>query len=599
MHPSSLTTTNAESQSEKTAARKGDDDPSSSMMQPPKKKAKRNNSDDNDNDQQPIVGFLSSLGRFLSGTWFWPSSMPIDDDNSNGDKKMEDLNTESHRMDPIVAAACELAILSAFGGSSSTSKASYRPIGSAADTAFSGSVVLELEVTEVVPVSVSKDDNNNNDDETVSSTSSQVVDRVVLKHSSVRTLSSLFETEKEENRDMKNSKKYAAAVKVDRSSRNECTFLQTYWERILMNNHNKTRIPGVLFARDHSTEGVTLLLESLSSFGIDDSNGNGNSDNINNRINEIPLGPKTNATLEWLANFHAAFLPKSLNPNAFDFPTAGNTLDEPSSPFMWSVGTHLSLEKRSPTELQDLPKDLSDFVERFQDRHDYFRTSQAAKGQGRRIQAVAADIAATLHPDNNPSRKTIVHGDYKQGNMFFANDDGACDDENCSNDSDNNNEDCQIAVFDWQWTGPGIGATDLVYLCVMAVSDEALEDYEKHILKPYHNYLMQALKRGNNGKDDDDNDDGNDDDKYPYSELCNEFKIAAIDIQRWLGGSRLKSMTPETVFKANQNIDVNHGIFRRSTERLIWIFQTVDKALDDVESGRIQLVSAASKKSKV
>jgi hypothetical protein len=43
---------------------------------PPKKKAKRD-------DTEP-VGFVASLTRFLSGSWFWPSSMPTDNDNDDG-----------------------------------------------------------------------------------------------------------------------------------------------------------------------------------------------------------------------------------------------------------------------------------------------------------------------------------------------------------------------------------------------------------------------------------------------------------------------------------------------------------------------------------
>lgn len=179
--------------------------------------------------------------------------------------------------------------------------------------------------------------------------------------------------------------------------------------------------------------------------------------------------------------------------------------------------------------------------------------SADAREQGRRIQAVAEDVATTLHPDNNPTRRTIVHGDYKQGNMFFGVSSGST--------GHHRNGD-KIAVFDWQWTGPGIGATDLIYLCVIAVSDEALEDYETNILKPYHNFLLRALNWGQNNDDRVEND-------YPYDRLVDEFKLAAIDIQRWLGGSRFKNMTPESVLNAQKNVDVNHGIFRRSVERLV------------------------------
>jgi hypothetical protein len=487
------------------------------------------------------------------------------DDSSGGNKKTdgEPPNTSaadagssnSSKMDPIVEVACDLAVFSVFGNSSGTS---YRPIGPSADTAFSGSVVLELEVK---------------------SLGAEAAEKVVLKHSSVRSLHPSFDTEEARS---ENSKKYAAAIKTDKSSRNESAFLGAYWERLFTENSNKTRIPRVLFARDHPTEGVTLLLESLTSFGR-----NGSSI----RIDEIPLGARTEATLEWLANFHAAFLPRYLNPDAFDHPPSNAAAEAtatnlPPSSFLWSVGTHLSLEKRSAAELRDLATDLAAFVDRFEDEHEYFRTGREAREQGRRIQAVAEDVAASLHPDNNPIRRTMVHGDYKQGNMFF---DDAQDNTRMHSPADKPSKNCngdKIAVFDWQWTGPGIGATDLVYLCVMAVSDEALGDYEAHILKPYHTYLLRALNRGHNNSNESKRRD------YPYENLVDEFKLAAIDIQRWMGGSRYRSMTPESVRRAQKNVDVNHGIFRRSIERLVWIFRTVDEALDQIESGKIDLVSS-------
>lgn len=192
----------------------------------------------------------------------------------------------------------------------------------------------------------------------------------------------------------------------------------------------------------------------------------------------------------------------------------------------------------------------------------------------------------------------MVHGDFKQGNMFFDNgDDTSTEAPTVDSSGDTSiagkqNEGDKIAVFDWQWTGPGIGATDLVYLCVMAVSNEALEDYEANILKPYHNHLIRALNRRSDNSGESNNHQNSD---YPYHELLDEFKLAAIDIQRWLGGSRFKSMNPESMRRAQQNIDVNHGIFRRSIDRLVWIFRTVDRALEDIESGRIRLNSSPTK----
>ena len=58
---------------------------------PPKKKAKHD-------DTEP-VGFLASLGRFLSGSWFWPSSMPTD--NNNGDDNGNDDNDSGNDDDDV------------------------------------------------------------------------------------------------------------------------------------------------------------------------------------------------------------------------------------------------------------------------------------------------------------------------------------------------------------------------------------------------------------------------------------------------------------------------------------------------------------------
>ena len=218
-------------------------------------------------------------------------------------------------MDPTVVAACDLAVNFVFGPT-----ATYRPIGAAADTAFSGSAVIELEVTVVIPKTKTTTTKTTNGKNTAHNTNTT---RVVLKHSSVRTLSKSFVTtgtsdEEEDDITIKSSsKKYAAALKVDRSSRNEYAFLQSYSEKLLqlppnnididdgissISNKNKnkyknddeeikiiqtkTRIPRTLFARNHPTEGITLLLESLSSFGDscgnDNDNDNDNDDNISN-----------------------------------------------------------------------------------------------------------------------------------------------------------------------------------------------------------------------------------------------------------------------------------------------------------------------------
>jgi hypothetical protein len=58
-----------------------DDDSEEEEVPPPKKKAKR---DENPSSDTEPVGFMASLNRFLSGSWFWPSSMPTDNHNDDG-----------------------------------------------------------------------------------------------------------------------------------------------------------------------------------------------------------------------------------------------------------------------------------------------------------------------------------------------------------------------------------------------------------------------------------------------------------------------------------------------------------------------------------
>ena len=167
-----------------------------------------------------------------------------------------------------------------------------------------------------------------------------------------------------------------------------------------------------------------------------------------------------------------------------------------------------------------------------------------------------ARIVRHLTFPQSPAHNTAkVHGDYKQGNFFFS-------------------PTGEISVFDWQWTGPGIGATDLIYVCVMALSDDTLADYENTVLKVYYEHLAATLGSR---------------DKYCYEAFVREFKLATLDYQRWQGGSRCPSMTPASVKNGCEVVDVNHGIYRRSVARNVWTWKLVDAILDDIDRGEFKL----------
>merc|ERR1712224_1103871 len=117
---------------------------------------------------------------------------------------------------------------------------------------------------------------------------------------------------------------------------------------------------------------------------------------------------------------------------------------------------------------------------------------------GERIRDVAHTVAYLLSPgSHNRGLLTLVHGDFKGGNIFFRREGPGC------------------AVIDFQWTGPGIAATDLVYLFASALDDESIERWED-LLKQHHSTMSLALS-------------GSSDELYTYESLREHFRLAILD----------------------------------------------------------------------
>merc|ERR1712066_247474 len=122
---------------------------------------------------------------------------------------------------------------------------------------------------------------------------------------------------------------------------------------------------------------------------------------------------------------------------------------------------------------------MAAFLEQFAEADPYFQTA-GVKSIGPRLQAVARSVAWRLRPavggvDGGAKDFTITHGDFKQANMFFRSQ--ASSMQSCLP---------EIAVIDWQWSGAGVAATDVFFLCAMALSDGSVENYVSDVLKVYH-----------------------------------------------------------------------------------------------------------------
>jgi len=322
------------------------------------------------------------------------------------------------------------------------------------------------------------------------------------------------------------------AERTDFSYQNECAFIRAHAEALAARG---CAVPRPLHVA--TGESFLVLMEALSpSLGWE-------------QHVVIPAGAETAAALRWLARFHAAFLP------------GGGAL--PAAEGTWAEGRHMSLEKRPASELARLPETLAAFCEAFAAQEPHFGTA-GARALGPRLQAVAADVARHLScGEGGAQRPTVVHGDYKSANVFFRRGDAGL----------------EVSVIDWQWAGPGVAATDLYALCALALSDEAVEDYEASVLRPYHAELAAVLGSP---------------ETYPYDELVREWKLSALDFLRWLSGARLAGFTPEKMAAAAVKVDINVGIWRRSARRMAWIWRTAEESIEDAELGRLYPREGAS-----
>ncbi|CAK9058456.1 unnamed protein product [Durusdinium trenchii] len=235
----------------------------------------------------------------------------------------------------------------------------------------------------------------------------------------------------------------------------------------------------------------------------------------------------------WLAGFHGAF--QGLLPE--------HTL--------WDFGTHVHLDRRPSKELENLPQSIADFCRDFAGLDPFFGRPES-RLLGQRLQSVARKVSEHLSPgpENRP-RVTLVHGDFKGANYFLKNEGEGC------------------CAFDWQWTGPGLGATDLIYLFCGSVEDEIVQDYQRW-LKLYHDHLIQtagAVEQYN----------------YSFDAFLLDFKAATLDYARWVFAYRLMGDTPEKFRARAENVDVNLGLFRRHPPRIRWLLQLVEEFLSDFE----------------
>ena len=142
---------------------------------------------------------------------------------------------------------------------------------------------------------------------------------------------------------------------------------------------------------------------------------------------------------------------------------------------------------------------------------------------GEKLAKMSPQVAEYLSPKAvfNKHKTCIVHGDYKSANIFIK-----------SKDSDDVSRNIEVSAIDFQWTGPGLASTDLIYFLSMCLPGEYL--YSTDFLQKYWDYFKAATEREVLDYE------NNTCSSLTIEEFKIDFKIALLDFTRWAFCARLK-----------------------------------------------------------
>jgi thiamine kinase-like enzyme len=235
---------------------------------------------------------------------------------------------------------------------------------------------------------------------------------------------------------------------------------------------------------------------------------------LENVVASTPLEPADRLTredtqhaLKYLAGLHAASMQSP-------------ELLHQVKTYLWPSGTWWSFEKRGVDELRHAPVIWKRMLEAF---HQEIEASglaidSALKNLGERMVEHAAYISDQLFGEPSDAYaplKTLVHGDFKTGNLFFHADTR------------------EVTAFDWQWAGLGLGALDVANLLNTSVGIEALAD-EEGLLRFYYDAFQQALRTGTVDLET----------LYPFEAFTRHVDLATLEYARVLIANFWDDTTP-------------------------------------------------------
>eukprot|EP01006_Ploeotia_vitrea_P053224 TRINITY_DN67768_c10_g1_i3.p1 TRINITY_DN67768_c10_g1~~TRINITY_DN67768_c10_g1_i3.p1 ORF type:complete len:432 (+),score=58.48 TRINITY_DN67768_c10_g1_i3:30-1325(+) len=262
-------------------------------------------------------------------------------------------------------------------------------------------------------------------------------------------------------------------------------------------------------------------------------------------------------TLAWVASMHAQFYgDKTL-------------LETAAKGKLWSLAGFWDLQKRDACDLDNIEAV-------WQDRCSVFSSVASETFSQEGVRCLATNlkkVARRAHEEMKRITKehlTLAHGDFKCSNLFFKETpEGQQQATNETDLSDVKVDTSLVGVLDFQWSGCGTPAMDVMYLICCSMTPEALPCEEK-LAHWYYNCLCEKFEAKNKTKLD-----------LTWDDFWWDYNVCLVDYVRLVVGYIWKSITPETI-KANA-AKVGITPIGRSLPNVLWLINRAVRAVELVE----------------
>ncbi len=267
---------------------------------------------------------------------------------------------------------------------------------------------------------------------------------------------------------------------------------------------------------------------------------------------------QTKTALDFLAQLHAI----GWNPSATWASAKEN---------LWSWGGWWDYAKRGQEELEPAQEVWEAFCQnvlRKTPEADVLELEKSPSLQrlGARMIRQAPMIYQRL-VNTDPALQTVIHGDFKTGNLFFSEKpDAALRLKKQKLDP----TDPKAIIIDWQWSGIGLAAMDVGYLFITSVDLDTLEK-ETLLVDEYYHTMAQALKKHHQL-------DIVKDLNYTRAMFQVHVELSQLEYARIAISCKWKGATLESY--AIKKNELNNGLVYRSIPHAIRLIQKMDQWLD-------------------